>query len=186
MDSADRAHNVEIELKSRISDRAPIEEKLARFMSFRGEIQKSDEYWEIPGAQCSDATAFRLRLRSEPGRLTATFKEKTFDGSLEINREFEFGVDGEASFRALIERLKAKLVYRKKKTGTRWEAKGGLVAEVVEVSSLGLFLEVECVCDDRDAIAQEEAKLRLYEVIDKCGLSKRTLEARPYSQLLGY
>lgn len=182
----DRVHNVEIELKARIRDRKLIEEKLAHFMSFRGEIHKSDEYWEIPGAHCSESSNFRLRLRSEPGRLSATFKEKSFDGSLEINREYEFTIDGEPSFRAFVERLKGTLVYRKQKMGTRWGNDRGLVAEVVEVSTLGLFLEVECVCDDRDAIAQEEAKLRLFEVIDKCGIPRKSLEARPYSQLLGY
>jgi len=186
MPASDHAHNIEIELKARIPDQKRIEEKLASLMRRVGEIHKSDEYWEIPGALCSDTTTFRLRLRSEPGRLSATFKEKSFDGSLEINREYEFTIDGEASFRALVERLKGKLVYRKEKHGTRWESSKGLVAEVVEVSTLGLFLEVECVCDDRDAIAQEEAKLRLYEVIDQCGISRKSLEARPYSQLLGY
>ncbi len=186
MPASDHAHSIEIELKARISDKKRIEEKLASFMHCVGEIHKSDEYWEIPGALCSDTTTFRLRLRSEPGRLSATFKEKSFDGSLEINREYEFTIDGEASFRVLVERLGGKLVYRKQKYGTRWENSEGLVAEVVEVSTLGPFLEVECVCDDRDVIAQEDAKLRLYDVIDQCGISRKSLEARPYSQLLGY
>jgi len=186
MPASEPPHNIEIELKARIQSRELVESKLASFMRRIGDIDKSDEYWEIPTADPSRNSPFRFRIRAESHKTTITFKEKAFDGNLEINREYEFTITGKAAFSAFLERLHARFVYRKHKKGTRWEGENGLVAEVVEVSSLGLFLEVECVCEINDVIAQEGAKLRLYEVIDRCGVSRKSLEARPYSQLLGY
>lgn len=180
------AHNVEIELKARIQDRRAIEARLSSFMRLVGDIDKHDEYWEVASKDPLNPGTFRFRVRREPERTTITFKDKTFDGSIEINREFEFGIDNEAAFRVFVERLQGKFVYKKRKLGTRWESETGLVAEVVEVAPLGLFLEVECICNSHDAIAQEEAKCQLYDVIEWCGISRQSLEARPYSQLLGY
>jgi predicted adenylyl cyclase CyaB len=182
----DSAHNVEIELKARIQNKEEIESRLAKFMRLTGNIDKRDEYWEVSGKDPLSSGTFRFRVRREAGHTTITFKDKTFDGNLEINREFEFGIDNEAAFRAFVERLQGRFVYRKRKTGTRWESETGVVAEVVEVASLGLFLEVECVCHTQDAMAQEEAKCQLYDVIDWCDIPRRALEPRPYSQLLGY
>jgi predicted adenylyl cyclase CyaB len=186
MPALESPHNIEIELKARIQSKELVESKLESFMRRISDIDKSDEYWEIPSTDPSRNMSFRFRVRDESQKTTITFKEKTFDGNLEINREFEFAIAGKAAFAAFLERLHARFVYRKHKKGTRWEGENGLVAEVVEVSSLGLFLEVECVCENHDVIAQEEAKLRLYEVIDRCGIPRKSLEARPYSQLLGY
>ncbi len=182
----DSAHNVEIELKARIRNREEIESRLAKFMRPVGNIDKRDEYWEVSSRDPLNPGIFRFRVRREAGHTTITFKEKTFDGNLEINREFEFGIDNEAAFKAFVERLQGRFVYKKQKTGTRWESETGIVAEVVEVAPLGLFLEVECVCNTQDGIGQEEAKCQLYEVVDWCGVSRRALEPRPYSQLLGY
>jgi len=186
MDQPDRAHMVEIELKARIADRKAVEAQLASFMRFAGDIDKRDEYWEVSGWNPLAPAAFRFRVRAEPARTTITFKEKTFDGDIEINRESEFSVDNEAVFRKFMEKLEARFVYTKRKIGTRWESAEGLVAEVVEVEPVGLFLEVECVCEQLDSEALDEAKCRLYEVIDRCGIPRANLEPRPYSQMLGY
>jgi len=182
----DSAHSVEIELKARIQNREDVESRLAKCMRLMGKIDKRDEYWEVSSKDPLHPEIFRFRVRKEPGHTTITFKDKSFDGDIEINREFEFGIDNEAVFKIFVERLQGRFVYRKQKIGTRWESETGIVAEVVEVAPLGLFLEVECVCNTQDALAQEEAKCQLYDVLEWCGIPRRALEPRPYSQLLGY
>ena len=186
MAEQDSAHNVEIELKARIQNREDVESRLAKCMRPMGKVDKRDEYWEVSSRDPLHPGTFRFRVRKEPGHTTITFKDKSFDGDLEINREFEFGIDNEAVFKIFVERLQGRFVYRKHKIGTRWESETGIVAEVVEVAPLGLFLEVECVCNTQDALAQEEAKCQLYDVLEWCGIPRRALEPRPYSQLLGY
>ncbi|MGB4254256.1 MAG: class IV adenylate cyclase [Rectinema sp.] len=186
MQNPEYSHNLEIELKARVQQREEVESRLSSFMHYIGPINKLDEYWEVSNARLGDFGGFRFRVRHELASTTITFKEKTFDGDVEINHEFEFSVNGEPAFKAFIEKMHAHLIYQKQKRGTRWEDGTGLVAEVVEVSSLGLFLEVECIGDSRVTLQQEEAKSRLYKVIDQCGISRSALEPRPYSQLLGY
>lgn len=186
MDQPDRTHMVEIELKARIADRKAIEMQLTNFMRFAGDIDKRDEYWEVSSWNPLSPGSFRFRVRAEPARTTVTFKEKTFDGNVEINRESEFSIDNEAVFRKFMEKLGARFIYAKRKLGTRWESPEGLVAEVVEVRPLGFFLEVECVCEQLDGEALDKAKSRLYAIIDHCGIPRENLEPRPYSQMLGY
>jgi len=105
---------------------------------------------------------------------------------VEVNHEFEFRIEGEPAFKAFIEKMHAHLIYQKQKKGSRWEDGTGLIAEVVEVSSLGLFLEVEYISNSLATCEQQEAKSRLYKVIDLCDIPRSALEPRPYSQLLGY
>ncbi|OQB98032.1 MAG: hypothetical protein BWX81_00678 [Spirochaetes bacterium ADurb.Bin110] len=187
MQTPEYAHNMEIELKARIQRREEVESRLSSFMHYMGTINKLDEYWEVSNTNSGDSGGFRFRVRHELDSTTITFKEKTFDGNVEVNHEFEFRIDGEPAFKAFIEKMHAHLIYQKQKKGSRWEDGTGLVAEVVEVSSLGLFLEVEYISDNKVAgDEQEKAKTRLYNVIDQCGISRSALEPRPYSQLLGY
>jgi len=176
---------MEIELKAHIFERESIEARLAQFMRLVGSVDKRDEYWDIPSISSHAMQMFRIRLRHENSDTTITFKEKTFEGDIEINQEFEFGIDNESTFRTFITRLQGRFVYAKQKKGTRWEDGHGIVAEVVEVAPLGLFLEVECVGDSHDTRMQEWIKMQLYQVIDRCGIPRSALEPRPYSQMLG-
>ncbi len=186
MQTPEYAHNMEIELKARIQRRDEVESRLSSFMHYIGPIDKLDEYWEVSNASSENSSGFRFRVRHELDRITITFKEKTFDGNVEVNHEFEFRIEGESAFKAFIEKMHAHLIYQKQKKGSGWEDGTGLIAEVVEVSSLGLFLEVEYISNSLATCEQQEAKSRLYKVIDLCDIPRSALEPRPYSQLLGY
>lgn len=183
--AAPDVHQIEIELKARIESMEAVEEALSRFMRPAGKVDKRDEYWEFYGPRASPG-GFRFRIRADGERKVVTFKEKSFEAFLEINRETEFSIDDVDAFYSFLKKAGAKFIYEKQKKGSRWESGDGLVAEVVEVPPLGKFLEVECVCGRLDAHSQKSAKSRLMEVLKKCGIEASQLEARPYSQMLGY
>ncbi len=177
----------EIELKAKVIDPEAVAARLAEFMSLDGEFEKQDEYWAIELPTLTSGTRlFRLRLRKDSGRNLVTFKEKTYRADMEVNEEIEFGVDDEKSFRAILERMGAKLLYEKRKKGSRWRGEGGLQAELVHVDGLGDFLEVELLFEECTAPCVEETRNKLLRVVELCGLSGEDLESRPYSQLLGY
>ncbi len=179
---------IEIELKAKIADPAAIRGKLEGFMAYQGTIEKDDEYWIVPLAVKDPSLfggSFRVRIRREPSQVLVTFKEKSYQEGLEVNKEVEFGVSDGDSFRQLLEKMSAKLHYRKRKTGTLWKLEGRITAELVAVEGLGDFLEVETICGEGEDIDLRELKSALLEVISRCGLSGRDLEPRPYSQLLG-
>lgn len=183
--AASEVHKIEIELKARIESMEAVEQELSRFMRRAGPVDKRDEYWEFNGPRASPG-GFRFRIRVDGQGTTVTFKEKSFEGFLEINRETEFSVDSLDAFYSFLKKSGALFIYEKQKKGSRWESDDGVVAEVVEVPPLGNFLEVECVCERLDARSQKSARGRLMDVLKRCGVDASRLEARPYSQMLGY
>ncbi len=177
---------LEIELKAVVRDWSGVESLLEGFMGFAGEIDKKDEYWSLPMASSfMPAAGFRLRLRTEPGKATVTFKEKTYTDNIEVNKEVEFGILDAEAFRNFLDKMSARLLYRKRKTGKAWAGEGGIVAELVRVEGLGDYLEVEIVKEEDAEIDVEAIKKSLVEVLERCGLPASAIEARPYSQLLG-
>lgn len=177
---------LEIELKAKVENGATVRRLLESFMTYAGQIDKSDEYWSLPvTANFISMVGFRLRLRIEPGQATVTFKEKTYTDNIEVNKEVEFGILDADAFRTFLGKMSAKLLYRKKKSGTSWKGDDGIIAELVDVDGLGEYLEVETMREEDAVIDVEAIKRDLIEVIQRCGLPISSVEPRPYSQLLG-
>jgi predicted adenylyl cyclase CyaB len=177
---------LEIELKARLGDVGMVEDRLSQFMEYEGKIEKDDEYWSIPiTSSFIPSAGFRLRVRMEPGKATVTFKEKTYTHNIEVNKETEFGVLDAIAFRVFLEKMSAKLLYKKRKVGTSWKGEGGIVAELVSVDGLGDYLEVETLREESEDVDVEAVKKVLLHVVDKCGLKLTDIEPRPYSLLLG-
>jgi predicted adenylyl cyclase CyaB len=179
---------LEIELKARVRDPREIRQKLSLFMEYQSQIEKNDEYWIVPLAMSESnffSGTFRVRLRQEPGRVLVTFKEKSYQEGLEVNKEVEFGVSDAVSFRHLLEKMSAKIHYRKRKTGTLWKMGDSIIAELVNVEGLGDFLEVETMYEESENIDLRALKISLLGIIRKSGLMESDIEPRPYSQLLG-
>jgi len=177
---------LEIELKARVEDSSTVKKLLGVFMTYQGPIEKNDEYWSLPiVASFIPTVGFHLRLRLEPDQATVTFKEKTYTDNIEVNKEVEFGILDAEAFRKFLDKMSAKLIYRKRKSGTAWRDESGIVAELVQVDGLGEYLEVETLCEEDAPIDVEAVKRNLMGVIERCGLSASSIEPRPYSQLLG-
>lgn len=177
---------VEIEMKARVADPRTVREKLSGIFIYEGDVEKDDEYWSAPTLSAAiPAAGFRYRIRREGRGTTVTFKDKTYSDGMEINSEVEFGISDEDAFRSFMARLSAQPLYRKKKKGSQWRGKDGLLAELVEVEGLGFFLEIEQVVDDARKADLVLIKEKIGRVMEKCGLSRSDIECRPYSQLLG-
>lgn len=177
----------EIELKAKVDDSVSVEALLSSFLEFDGRFEKNDEYWSVTIADSpSRQRQFRLRLRIENGRGVVTSKEKSYGDIMEVNEEIEFGVDDPDSFRAVLKKMGAKLLYTKRKKGGRWRGEGNLQAELVTVEGLGVFLEVEVLQDDSEKPALKEIEERLIGVLRRCGLGRKDIVSKPYSQLLGF
>jgi predicted adenylyl cyclase CyaB len=102
-----------------------------------------------------------------------------------VNKEVEFGILDARAFRQFLNKMSAKLLYTKRKSGSSWRGGNDILAELVVVEGLGEYLEVEKLFEDGLDVNTGAVKKTLIEIIERCGLSKRDIEARPYSQLLG-
>lgn len=184
-DVPDGAHLIEIELKARVADVQAVAARLDAFMTPAGTVDKRDEYWSLPAIGSRSSEEYlRFRLRTESGSFHVTFKEKTMRGTVEVNRETEFAVDGDEAFKAFARRLGASVLYEKRKTGSAWRS-GDVLAELVQVDGLGAFLEVETMRADEDPESMRTAISSIREVIERCGLGTADIEPRTYRELLG-
>jgi predicted adenylyl cyclase CyaB len=104
---------------------------------------------------------------------------------MEINREVEFGVQDSESFRRFLDKMSARLQYRKRKTGNLWKDSEGIIAELVHVEGLGDYLEVETLYEEHQDVDIDRLRMKLMSIVESCGFNSEDLEPRPYSQLLG-
>jgi adenylate cyclase, class 2 len=173
----------EIELKARIVD--PIDMK-ARIMALDGisageQEHKADIYFIRPG----EKKHFRVRLMDDSVTVTHKEKETALDGT-EENHEIEF--DSEIQNYQNILDFFTSLGYveyiRKEKTGWVWN-RGPVVLELIEVSSLGWFVEMEIILgDDATSEAVIQAKKLLFTLLEELGIGRECLEDRYYMDLL--
>ncbi len=180
---------IEVELKARVRDRSAVLAAVAAFARPSGRVEKRDAYWHGPDWRLRRGER-GFRLRTEAGSSLVTFKTKSSDGGVEVNREREFAVSDPAAFVELAQRLGCEPFYGKTKTGLAFKAslRGGLPAEatieVVEVLGLGDFIEIEILLPDDAGGQVAAARAELKALLARSGLGEADLEPRFYSELL--
>lgn len=130
----------------------------------------------------------RLRIRSESGVSTVTYKRKELQGDIEVNDEREFSIDDRAAFETLIGDLGfVPYVTKEKKTKTFAYASpmGTEVSiELSLVTGLGWFIELEILADDPDEAETARARETLFGTLDSCGIARSAIETRYYTEML--
>ncbi|MBO4758850.1 MAG: class IV adenylate cyclase, partial [Spirochaetaceae bacterium] len=102
---------------------------------------------------------------------------------LEVNKEIEFEVSDGNSFLNMLEGLGFELSLKKHKKTKSYHYKEFHI-ELVEIESLGNFVEIETLQEDENPETVKRLQNALYEVLEKCGISKDAVEKRYYSELL--
>ncbi len=146
----------------------------------REEVSKKDLYWSTDTAT---PALFRVRESGDCLIITRKSKEERSDG-VEVNDEIEFTTTAETdSVHSFFTSLGYIPLYRKEKQGWLWKS-GNLTVELVEVSSLGWYVEMEILLDDGDGLTAEMAMDRLFSLREQIGLAHVPLEGRYYSEML--
>ncbi|MFP4643963.1 MAG: hypothetical protein ACLFM0_06380, partial [Spirochaetales bacterium] len=121
-----------------------------------------------------------------PASGIVTHKEKRIRDGVEYNVEREFTVDSSGAFESLCERIGAERFALKRKRGW-YLSRDGITAEVVEVDSLGWFLEIEAVIDEASGKTESEAAAAcVREVLSQAGVDPSAVESRTYLSMLGF
>ena len=178
----------EIEIKAWDKEPAKTEKLTAAFAEYEGFFDKSDVYYK---QKAPPKQSVRLRLEKsfvdgkEPVEKNwITYKQKeTRDGGLEVNKEIEFEVSDGNSFLSMLEGLGFELSLKKHKKTKSYHYKEFHI-ELVEIESLGNFVEIETLQEDENPETVKRLQNALYEVLEKCGISKDAVEKRYYSELL--
>ena len=193
---------IEIELKVRLDDYAPIKERLSLVGDYCRSYKKSDSYWR-PAAGGIDAAmsvpATGVRVRRESGidaygaaheSVLATYKTKEISDGIEVNHECEFTVSDAGLFEELLGRLGLRNSIRKEKEGWAWTipsqtaGQSPILAELSLVTGLGWFLEIEIMAADNCEHTVEESRGRLFALLKKLDIPAEWIETRPYTVML--
>jgi len=189
---------IEIELKARLDDYAPVKERLSLVGDYYRSYKKSDTYW-LPAKPVAGIPASGVRVRRESGIdaddaahevVLATYKTKEISDGIEVNHECEFTVSDAGPFEDLLSRLGLRSSVRKEKEGWAWtipSQTGGqspILAELSLVTGLGWFLEIEIMADDNSEQTVKESRGRLFALLEKLEIPPERIETRPYTVML--
>ena len=194
----------EIELKAHVRDSEALRLLLAEKAEYLGSFEKNDTYWSndkinfgeihpgVPGLPPSG-----LRVRTENRVLPdgtnmeatfATYKNKEVRDGIEINNEQEFEVRSRSChsipvFEDFLRRIGLKPGAAKKKRGWAFSYEG-ITVELLEVESLGWFVELEIIADNNREETFARGKQRLLDFLATIGIAKEAIESRFYSEML--
>jgi adenylate cyclase class 2 len=192
---------IEIELKARLDDYAPIKERLSVVGNYCRSYKKADSYWlpAQPAADGMSVPASGVRVRRENGidadnaayeSVLATYKTKEISGGIEVNHECEFTVSDAGLFEELLGRLGLNRAVRKEKEGWAWTippqsaVQSPILAELSLVAGLGWFLEIEIMAANDSEQTVKDSRERLFALLEKLEIPPEWIESRPYTAML--
>jgi len=182
----------EIELKAHVRDSEALKKTLSEKAELKGAFEKRDVYWF--GPENSDLTVTKLRVRKEKRSFAdgtesslclVTYKSKEENKGIEINEELEFEVEPVEAFEEFLKKAGLKPGAGKIKRGWVF-VKERITAELVEVDTLGWFIELEILVGAKDKNEETITKTRetLLAFLDDLGVEREAIESRFYLDLL--
>ncbi|MDR1802596.1 MAG: hypothetical protein LBQ94_03230 [Treponema sp.] len=206
----------EIELKAHVRDSEALRKTLSEKAEYSCAFEKRDVYWF--GQETSALPVTKLRVRREKRTFAdgtekafclVTYKAKEVNNGIEMNDELEFEVCPVDAFEEFLKKAALRPGAVKRKRGWAFTkavsfaaelAAAELRAELVEVDSLGWFIELEiCVnvsgdganagldevdIDDKSEETFSQAKETLLAFLDDLGVEREAIERRFYLDML--
>jgi len=145
------------------------------------EYHKLDRYFSLQGDLQDHHNRFRIRQMGDV--YWVTYKNKSLEGSLEVNDEVEFTVSDPIPFTQMMEALGYREFLFKEKKGLQFGRDNWLI-EISHITGLGDFVEVECLLQDPDQAAVIKADHEILEIFKILEISHQDIESRYFSQLL--
>ncbi|AHH10918.1 class IV adenylate cyclase [Borrelia coriaceae] len=165
----------EIELKAFIPKNKlkEILELANQKFKFIKEETKNDTYY------CNKEKIIRIR-KFNTSKEIVTFKIKSLEDNIEINKEIEFQVDRIDNFISFLEEMDFKILCKKIKKSMIYK-KNTLNIEINEIENLGFFLEIEKIIYDQNEL--NLAKKEIHETIKEFNL-QNNIEKKSYFELI--
>ena len=168
---------IEVETKAWAMERVEeIRAMLREWAEYRGEFDKRDTYFCLPGQKQS-----LFRIRREAHAHTVTYKHKQRSAGFEVNREHEFTVGNADEFIAFSRYLGYEVCIEKHKQGELF-AFGDAGIELSHIEGLGWFVEIEVLVEEQSEV--QAARRRVGEVLQKLDISEDKIESRYYNEML--
>ncbi|MCK9287299.1 MAG: class IV adenylate cyclase [Sphaerochaetaceae bacterium] len=179
----------EIEIKAHVEHPEELKPIIDSLLDSEGTFQrKTDVYYgrkSENNSPLSRAAQFRLRYLEDSIIITRKSKQLQ-TGGVENNSEIEFSVSiaEQQHIKNFFVSLDFVIVAEKEKTGWYW-VKDNLTIELIEITHLGWFIEVEYLLEDVAGDDEINAvKMKLFDFLAACHISKQAVESRYYLDLI--
>lgn len=176
---------LEVELKFRLDDAAPLIAQLAEMGGQRlSTVLQLDEYFNHPQRNFAE-TDEAVRIRQTDGTSCITYKGPLIDRETKTRREIEIGLLGSSAgsdMRMMLESLGFRPVMFVRKSRDAWKLEycdRDIEVAIDQVDGLGQFVELETGCEDGEFA---EARVVLQKLAAHFGLQNS--ERRGYLTLL--
>ena len=138
--------DIEVEIKVRVEDVAPLIDLMGREGRYEGEVRQADEYFTPAHKDYTSKFPVTewLRLRDEDGRFSVNYKNYHLnaEGKSVYCDEFETRVEQVEKMRSIFKALDIRPLVKVEKSRRQWAYKDYKVA-VDSVAGLGDFVEIE-------------------------------------------
>lgn len=171
--------SLEIEIKAWVDDFDDILQRLKERYNFVKEFHKDDRYYR--GIDHSTDESRGIRIRKQGDEYIVTYKERSHQDKVEVNLEKEIIIDDRDNFEYILNALGYKPEIEKVKVGYHFE-ESGINIELSTIKGLGDFIEIEIIEDDETNI--DDAKKKIFKILDELCISREKIEDRYYTQML--
>lgn len=187
----------EIELKAHVLSKEKTATKLNSFAQYKAHIEKHDVYWLLGMSENQTHTGITVRIREEQyttnnkkvkKRILVTHKRKQlkYDNNqkaYEVNEEYEFTLKDKTPFEVILQDSGYHIQLVKSKITDTWKYDKATL-ELSTVENIGDFLEIEFLSETNDENTVSLYQAKLFELLQKSGLSENDIENRYYSEII--
>lgn len=173
----------EVEMKCYITEKnkARIQKYLDTYTTYKAKADKKDTLFCTPGKKNIE---FRLRketLNTSGTVYTVTRKKREYSNNgVEINTEHEFEIHDISGFCDFMSTLGYDIFYTKEKKTIQY-TQSEILFEVVSISNLGEFLEIEILSEEKEVNKNQQKIFEIFKEVDLVD----DIEKKPYGMLMG-
>ncbi|MHA1268801.1 MAG: class IV adenylate cyclase [Candidatus Helarchaeota archaeon] len=172
---------IEVEIKVPIDDKSTIVEKLKKIgFNYKKVVRQEDVYFQHPERNFVK-TDEALRVRESLEGTFLNYKGPKLDSETKTREEIEIYFEDNGNLIRIFEKLGFQKVFIVKKSREIFE-KNEIKASIDNVEGLGLFMELEIICEDRKEL--DIYREKLFSILRQINISKNKIIRKSYLELL--
>ncbi len=171
---------IEVEAKVRLHDLNLIRKKIKEIARFIKIENKIDDYYTLDSLKKYPHKSIRIRKRNKTFEIN--FKQRiSFNRGIYAKNEHEFILHDIDPFLNLIKDFGFKHWLRKEKKTELYQISKNFHIEINNVKNLGLFLEIEYLCEKKDI---KKARISIGRILRFLSIEDKDLIAEGYTKIL--
>ncbi|MBT4257574.1 class IV adenylate cyclase [archaeon] len=181
---------LEVETKARVKDPINLRKKIKSIAKLDKKETRTDKYFAIKNKLLKKKYPKKaFRIREKPNKFEINFKKKIkelSDKEIVVKKEFEFSIKEKKDIENLSELFKdlnfEEWVEKTKITESyKYRKNKNLTIELHKVKSLGYFLEIEYLCQEKEV---EKAKQLINTALKELEINKKDIDNTGYTKML--